>query len=70
MKTITEVNKMSFELVLDAILGKRELFHVIDCTICGYEEIYYVEPESKQQIGKACSHCGFVQKFEFDHQKE
>ncbi|WP_078429865.1 acyltransferase [Alkalihalobacterium alkalinitrilicum] len=60
---------MSFELLLDAVLGERELFHVIDCTVCGSEEIYYVDPISKQQIGKACSQCGFVQKFEFDHQE-
>ncbi|WP_209121600.1 acyltransferase [Alkalihalobacillus sp. BA299] len=61
---------MSFELLLDAILGDRELFHSIECTICGHEEIYYIDPNSKQQIGKACSKCGFVQKFVFDHQEE
>ncbi|WP_216831510.1 acyltransferase [Alkalihalobacterium elongatum] len=57
---------MSFDLLLDAVLGERQLFHVIECSVCGHEEIYYIDPETKQQIGRACSQCGFVQKFEFE----
>jgi len=59
-----EGNLMYFECLLDAILGERQIFHIIDCSICGFEEIYYESPTAKQLIGRACSHCNFVQRFE------
>ena len=55
---------MDFEILLDAILGERRIFHIIECPICGFEEIYYEHHVTKRLIGRACSCCNFVQKFE------
>jgi len=55
---------MPFELLLDAVLGERQIFHIIECPVCGYEEIYYEHQVTKRLVGRACSHCNFVQKFE------
>lgn len=55
---------MYFEYLLDAVLGERQIFHIIDCSICGFEEIYYESPAAKNLIGRACSHCNYVQRFE------
>lgn len=55
---------MYFELLLDAVLGERQIFHIIECPVCGLEEIYYVHQETKKLIGRACSNCNFVQKFD------
>jgi predicted nucleic-acid-binding Zn-ribbon protein len=55
---------MHFEFLLDAVLGERQIFHIIECSVCGFEEIYYENMVSKRLIGRACSHCNFVQRFE------
>ncbi|MDR4949501.1 acyltransferase [Neobacillus cucumis] len=55
---------MYFESLLDAVLGERQIFHIIECPVCGFEEIYYEHCGTKRLIGKACRNCNFVQKFE------
>nr|WP_309098419.1 acyltransferase [Fredinandcohnia onubensis] len=55
---------MAFELILDVVFGPREVFHDMECSVCGYSEIYYIDPVTRKQIGRACSGCGFFQKFE------
>jgi len=55
---------MEFELLLDAILGERKIFHIIECPICGWEEIYYENQVTKRLIGRACPHCNFIERFE------
>ncbi|ARK32230.1 hypothetical protein BkAM31D_21555 [Halalkalibacter krulwichiae] len=59
---------MYFEHLLDIVLGERKILDIIDCSICGFEEIYYQHPITHIQVGRACSHCNFVQKFDFDHE--
>jgi hypothetical protein len=56
---------MYFEILLDAVLGDRQIFHIIECPVCSYEEIYYEDAHTKELIGRACSTCNFVQKFDF-----
>nr|WP_263324783.1 acyltransferase [Neobacillus sp. Marseille-Q6967] len=56
---------MYFDILLDAILGEREIFHIIECPVCHYEEIYYEDAKTKELLGRACSNCNFVQKFDF-----
>jgi hypothetical protein len=56
---------MYFEILLDAVLGDRQIFHIIECPVCNYEEIYYEDVNTKELIGRACSTCNFVQKFDF-----
>jgi ribosomal protein S27E len=60
------VQDMYFEVLLDAILGERQIFHVVECPVCENEEVYYEDVESKELIGRACTHCNFVQKFNFE----
>ncbi|MBT2687378.1 acyltransferase [Bacillus sp. ISL-47] len=55
---------MHFELLLEAVFGKREMIHEIECSICGFNETYYRDPVTKQCIGRACMTCNFVQKFD------
>ncbi len=55
---------MHFELLLDAVLGERQIFHIIECPVCAFEEIYYEQQLTKRLIGRACSSCNFVQKFD------
>jgi len=55
---------MYFELLLDAVLGERQIFHIIECPVCGSEEIYYEHSVTKRLIGRACRSCHFVQRFE------
>ena len=59
---------MYFDVLLDALLGPREHLHEMECSVCGYDEIYYQDPETKQQIGRACKGCNFVQKFDFSEE--
>lgn len=54
-----------FVLLLDTIIGPRNIFHVMECDICGWNEIYYQHPETKVQIGFACEGCNYVKKFEY-----
>ncbi|MGX6444056.1 acyltransferase [Neobacillus sp. K501] len=58
---------MYFELLLDAIFGNREILHEMECSICGSDEIYYIHPETKESLGRACKKCNFVQKFDFEN---
>lgn len=56
---------MYFENLLNALFGEREILHVLECSICGFDEIYYIDTLSRKQIGRACQGCQFVQKFDF-----
>lgn len=56
---------MYFDFLLDALLGPREILHSLECSVCGQDEIYYINPTTKQQIGRACQGCNYVQKFDF-----
>jgi hypothetical protein len=56
---------MHFELLLDIVLGEREILHIMDCPVCEFEEVYYKDPVTQKQIGRACCECNFVQKFDF-----
>jgi Zn ribbon nucleic-acid-binding protein len=55
---------MSFDLLLDAILGERQISYIIECPVCGFEEIYYEHNKTKKLLGRACSHCQYVQLFD------
>ena len=57
------VGELHFELLLEAVLGQREIIHELECTICGFNETYYWDPVTRQPIGRACNTCSFVQKF-------
>lgn len=54
-----------FENLLDAVLGERKIFHVIECDVCGFDEVYYEDASTKKLVGRACCNCNFVQKFDF-----
>ncbi|GHH98689.1 acyltransferase [Neobacillus kokaensis] len=56
---------MYFEFLLDALLGPREVLHSMECPVCGFDEVYYRDPASMEQLGRACQGCNFVQKFDF-----
>ncbi|WP_338449859.1 acyltransferase [Niallia oryzisoli] len=56
---------MDFEYLLNALLGARKILHAMECEICGYDEVYYTDPVTGKQIGRACEGCQFVQKFDF-----
>lgn len=56
---------MNFDYLLNALFGEREVLHALECSVCGFDEIYYLDPSTKKQIGRACQGCQFVQKFEF-----
>jgi len=55
---------MSFELLLESIIGPREYFHVMECHLCGFDEIYYQHPITKKQIGMSCKGCNYVKNFD------
>lgn len=57
--------RMNFDYLLNALFGDREVLHALECSVCGFDEIYYIDPSTKKQIGRACQGCQFVQKFEF-----
>ncbi|MBY6052109.1 acyltransferase [Cytobacillus firmus] len=61
---------MHFELLLEAVLGHREIIHELECTICGFYETYYRDPVTRQSIGRVCNTCNFVQKFELSLSEE
>ncbi|KPB05730.1 acyltransferase [Bacillus sp. CHD6a] len=54
---------MDFELLLDRLLGEREVIHEVECSVCGDYEIYYRDPITKENIGRACEFCIYVQRF-------
>ncbi|WP_047150847.1 hypothetical protein [Aneurinibacillus tyrosinisolvens] len=60
---------MYFQFLLDAIFGPREVLYAMECSICGYDEIYYLDAQTKEQIGRACECCNYVQKFDFTNNK-
>ena len=56
---------MYFENLLNAVFGHREILHIMECEICGQDEIYFEDAHIGKQIGRACNGCQFVQKFNF-----
>ncbi len=56
---------MYFENLLNVVLGQREILHIIECPVCEFDEVYYKSPLTNEQLGRACSKCNFVQKFDF-----
>ncbi|QBP41907.1 acyltransferase [Paenisporosarcina antarctica] len=57
--------KSDFEFLLDMIIGPREFFYVMECDVCGFDEIHFQHPITKKQIGIACKGCHFVCKLDF-----
>ncbi|MEH7254632.1 acyltransferase [Neobacillus niacini] len=57
---------MSFETLLEYLLGPREVIHEVECSVCGGYETYYRDPITKKNLGRACNFCGDVQAFELD----
>jgi hypothetical protein len=55
---------MYFNFLLDALFGHREVLHAMECSVCGQDEVYYLDAETKRQIGRACEGCNYVQKFD------
>jgi len=53
-----------FLMKLDHVFGQRQIFHVMECSICGYDEFYFQHPETKAQIGLACEGCNYIFRFE------
>ena len=49
-----------FQANLDKQLGPRRILHIKECEVCGFDEIYYVDPETNKQIGMACEGCNFI----------
>ena len=60
---------MYFENLLNVVFGQREVLHIMECEICGYDEIYFKDAYTGKQIGRACNGCQFVQKFIFFYGK-
>ncbi|WP_134704901.1 acyltransferase [Ammoniphilus sp. YIM 78166] len=56
---------MYFKYLLDALFGPREILYALECTICGDDEVYFLDPKTQKQIGRACQGCNYVQKFDF-----
>ncbi|MCT8137639.1 acyltransferase [Anaerobacillus sp. CMMVII] len=54
---------MNFELLLDKLLGQREIIHEVECSVCGDFETYFRDPITKENLGRACEHCVYVEKF-------
>jgi len=54
---------MHFEILLDVLFGPRAILHAMECSVCGHDEVYYMNPDTKEQIGRSCSGCNFVQTF-------
>ncbi|MCT8137702.1 acyltransferase [Anaerobacillus sp. CMMVII] len=57
---------MYFHYLLDATLGPRVIYYVIECSVCGFDEVYFKSPESGELLGRACANCNCFQKFDFD----
>lgn len=55
---------MEFINLLDTVIGPRTIFHHMECEICGFDLIYYQDPETRTQNGVACEHCNYVKKYE------
>lgn len=53
-----------FEISLNVLMGPREHFHVMECQVCGFDEVYYQHPFTKKQIGVACEGCNYVYTFD------
>mgnify|MGYP000891203387 CR=1 FL=1 len=59
-----------FDELLNEMLDEREIFHVVECHVCGFDEIYYKHPWSGKQIGRACKGCKSVQRFDFQRNND
>ncbi|MFQ3544373.1 acyltransferase [Halobacillus rhizosphaerae] len=57
---------MGFNELLDSLFGEREVFHILECPVCSFNEIYYADPVTKKTTGRACEQCGSVQVFAYD----
>ena len=53
-----------FEISLNSLMGPREHFHVMECQVFGFDEVYYQHPFTKKQIGVACEGCNYVYTFD------
>ena len=56
---------MYFNSLLDILLGPRVVLHKVECSVCGFDEVYYLDSITLKQIGRACESCNFIQKFDF-----
>ena len=57
--------KSDFEAKLEKLLGPRKILHTKECEICGHDEIYYIDPQTNQQIGMACEGCNYIRRYKF-----
>lgn len=55
-----------FSTKLDKEIGPRRILHVKECEICGYNEFYFIDPETNKQIGMACEGCNYIKRFDFN----
>ncbi|PUB10138.1 hypothetical protein C8K15_12166 [Paenisporosarcina sp. OV554] len=55
-----------FEISLNVLIGPREQFHIMECQVCGFDEVYFQHPFTKKQIGVACEGCNFIYTFDSD----
>lgn len=55
---------MSFEDYVQSTLGNCEIYRFGKCTVCGNEEVYYVETETNELVGRACEICNHIQSFD------
>ncbi|NRD76732.1 hypothetical protein HPT25_04405 [Bacillus sp. BRMEA1] len=55
---------MAIESILDVVLVEKQIFRIIESTVCEFEEIYYQNDIGKEVIGRSCSHCQLVQKYD------
>ncbi|MCD8510616.1 MAG: acyltransferase [Bacillus sp. (in: Bacteria)] len=53
---------MTFKLLLTEILGSHKVFHVMECSVCGHDEVYYKDSKTNKVSGRACQNCNYVQK--------
>lgn len=61
---------MYFNYLLDATLGPRKVFEITECSVCGFEEVYYTDPKTNKCIGRACANCQSIQVFNFEKNKK
>ncbi|QEY22944.1 acyltransferase [Psychrobacillus sp. AK 1817] len=47
-------------------MGPRKILHIKECEICGYNEYYFIDPETNKQLGMACEGCNYIKRFEFN----
>lgn len=59
---------LDFKITLDVLIGPREHFHILECHVCGFDEVYFQHPFTKNQIGVACEGCNFVYVFNSENE--